>query len=341
MKYAYFEKSGLDKTFYEEKILPRLPREVYDVHTHVNLEQHVKDVPKERIMDDWAFQCGYVMSAQDARYYFDTMFPGIDYKINAFPFPIREADIEASNEYIAQCIREGTIRSGFLCIKPEYGVDYLEKMLTENGYSGIKPYPDMVSGKKGAEVGIFDFMPREQFALAEKLGKVVMMHLPRAGRMPDDRNIAELKEIRREFPNLKLCIAHFGRCFTPYHFGQAIEKMGEDIHWLYFDTAAVLNPTVYELALKKLSPERILFGTDEPIFLWHGKRTWTKTAYQNLAREDFAWNTHTEGTEAEAGYTFYVYEQVNNILDTIDKLGLGAQTAGQIFGGNAKKLLGE
>ena len=103
----------------------------------------------------------------------------------------------------------------------------------------------------------------------------------------------------------------------------------------------MLNPEVYELALTTLSPERILFGTDEPIFLWHGKRTWTKTGYQNLAREDFAWNTHSEGRKTEAGYTFYVYEQVNNILDTIDKLGLGAEVAGQIFGGNAKELLGK
>ena len=243
-------------------------------------------------MDDWAFQCGYVMSAQDARYYFDTMFPGIKYEINAFAFPIREADIEASNEYIAQCIRTQAVRSGFMCIKPEYSVEYVEEMLEKHNFSGVKPYPDMVSGKKGAEVGIFDFMTRGQFALAEKLGMLVMMHLPRAGRMPDDRNVAELKEIRNEFPKLKLCIAHFGRCFTPYHFSQAIEKMGEDIHWPYFDTAAVLNPEVYELALTTLSPERILFGTDEPIFLWHGKRTWTKTGYQNLAREDFAWNTH-------------------------------------------------
>lgn len=337
----YFEKTALDEAFYGEKLLPRLPQEIFDVHTHVNLWEHVKDVPKERIMDDWAFQCGYVMSAQDARHYFDTMFPGIKYEINAFPFPIREADIEASNEYVAQCVRTQAVRSGFMCIKPEYDVDYMEEMLTKHGFSGVKPYPDMVSGKKGAEVGIFDFMTREQFALAEKLGMVVMMHLPRAGRMPDDRNIAELKEIRNEFPKLKLCIAHFGRCFTPYHFSQAIEKMGEDIHWLYFDTAAVLNPGVYELALTTLSPGRILFGTDEPIFLWHGKRTWTKTGYQNLAREDFAWNTHREGREAEAGYTFYVYKQVNNILDTIDKLGLGAEVAGQIFGGNAKKLLGK
>ena len=84
--------------------------------------------------------------------------------------------------------------------------------------------------------------------------------------------------------------------------------MGEDIHWPYFDTAAVLNPEVYELALTTLSPERILFGTDEPIFLWHGKRTWTKTGYQNLAREDFAWNTHSEGRKTEAGYTFYADE---------------------------------
>ena len=45
------------------------------------------------------------------------------YEINAFTFPIEEADIEASNEYIAQCVRSQAVRSGFpMCIKPEYSV---------------------------------------------------------------------------------------------------------------------------------------------------------------------------------------------------------------------------
>ena len=84
---------------------------------------------------------------------------------------------------------------------------------------------------------------------------------------------------------------------------------------LNFDTAAVLNPAVHAMALEVMDPKRILYGTDLLVFLWHGKRRWTQWEYFNLAREDFPWNRHEEGPEAEAGYTFFLYEQLRSILD--------------------------
>ena len=68
------------------------------------------------------------------------------------------------------------------------------------------------------------------------------------------------------------------------------------------------------LAAEHLDHRRILFGTDEPIFLWHGKREWDAAGYHNLCREDFRWNAH-KYPEDEEHYTFFVYEQVKNILD--------------------------
>ncbi|MHB1365869.1 MAG: hypothetical protein ACYCWE_08590 [Eubacteriales bacterium] len=59
--------------------------------------------------------------------------------------------------------------------------------------------------------------------------------------------------------------------------------------------------------LDNVSHERIMYGTDLPVFLWHGRRRWTDDAYYNHAREDIAWNTHYEGRETEARYTFFLY----------------------------------
>ncbi len=73
-------------------------------------------------MVDWAFQCGYVMRRRTRGIISIRCSRESKYEINAFAFPIREADIEASNEYIAQCVRTQAVRSGFMCIKPEYSV---------------------------------------------------------------------------------------------------------------------------------------------------------------------------------------------------------------------------
>jgi len=340
MIYDYFHYTELDKCFYEEKLKDRMPEDILDAHTHINLLEHLKDIPPERIADDWALQSCMHMTAKDAHYYYSVLFPGKNYRNAAFPFPVKEAKLEDNNDYVAKCVQDKSIAYGLMCIKPEYSNEYIREQLTTKPFSGVKPYPDMISGKKGSEIGIFEFLPHEQLLLAEKLGKVVMLHLPRAGRMPDDNNIKELREIRQRYPDLKICIAHMGRCFTPYHFELAIKKLGEDASGFWFDTAAVLNPEVHKVALSLLDHKHILFGTDEPIFLWHGRRTWTKTTYMNLAREDFAWNAHTEGRDKEAEYTFYVYEQINNILTGIEEAGLGEDVKRDIFHDNAVRFYG-
>lgn len=336
----YFNLTELDKSFYENNLKNRLPENILDAHTHINLMDHLKDIPPERIADDWALQSSMHMTAEDGNYYFSTMFPGKNYRYAAFPFPLKEAHIEDNNDYVTQCVQNGSIAFGLMCVKPEYNIEYLEEQLTTKPFCGIKPYPDMVSGKKGSEIGIFDFLPHEQLALAERLKKVIVLHLPRAGRMPDDNNVRELREIRQRYPDLKISIAHMGRCFTPYHFESAIKKLGEDAAGFWFDTAAVLNLEVHKAALSLLDYRRILFGTDEPIFLWHGKRTWTRTTYNNLAREDFAWNKHVEAKEKEAAYTLFVYEQINNILSAIENAGLGSTGKTAIFHDNAINFFG-
>ena len=166
------------------------------------------------------------------------------------------------------------------------------------------------------------------------------MHLPRKGRYADDKNIAELKEIADSYPDLKVIIAHLGRCFNLSVFEQAIEKMGNYFDWFWYDTAAVSNPNVLKLAFERILPSRIMFGQDMHIFLWHGFRTWTKDQYFNICREDLKWKRVLEDESAQENYTFYLYVQMKNILDTMDALNLSNQHKAQYFKENANQLFG-
>lgn len=340
MIYDYFHYTDLDRKFYETRLKGRMPKRFVDSHTHINLPAHIVDVPAERVADDWALQNGLHMTADDAKFYYDTLFPDQDWAITAFPFPIKEVHLEDNNDYVARCAGAGKVAHGLMCVKPDYSCEYIEQELLTKRFSGVKPYPDMVSGQKGAEIGIFEFMPHEQLKLVERLGMPIVMHLPRAGRMPADGNIRELREIRQKYPDLKMVIAHCGRCYTPYHFAQALDKMGEDLAGFYFDTAAVLNPAVLRMALERVGWQNILFGTDQPIFLWHGYREWTETQYINLAREDFPWNKHHKDAETEAGYTLFVYRQIDNLLTEMEQAGLSEAQRNAVFCDNCLGVFG-
>ena len=334
----YFTVTDLDRNYFRDNLEKRLPKKILDSHTHMCLPEHVASIPQSRIDSDWALQSASEMSFEDARGFVEALFPGIEYNFAAFPLPIKEADTDGNNKYITSLIKTKKISHGLFTSRPETDVGLIEEALINGGFIGLKPYPDFVAAFKGAEVSIFDFLPKEHCALAEKLNKCIVLHLPRAGRFADENNIKELKEIALTFPNLKIIIAHIGRCFNPCYLENAIKEMGETLHHFWFDTAAVMNPQVLKIAMEILHDDRLIFGLDLPVLLFHGSRRWTETTYLNVCREDLPWNKHIEGKEAEDKYTFFIYEQLNNILNTMEEIGKKEAYKNAFFCDNAKQL---
>ena len=277
----YYTMREIDKQFYREHLQSRLPSKLYDIHVHLNLREHVDMVPEERWLADWAMEIGHVLPVDDALACVEELFPDSRYSINAFPMPVKEADLRGSNRYLAEEQSQDKL-TAFMCTMPDWADEEIEKGLAEQGFLGVKPYPDMVSGVKGADIGIFDFMPSNQWDIVDRYRKAVMLHLPRKERLSADQNIEELKQIRQNYPDLVIIIAHFGRSFCPFFLEEGLGKLG-NAEGFFFDTSAVLNPEVYDIALTQLDPEQILFGTDMPITLFHGKREWTERTYINLS----------------------------------------------------------
>ena len=333
----YFTLTENDRGFYRKYLQSRLPSKLCDIHVHLNLQEHVSMVPEQRWRSDWAMEIGHVLPVDDALACGEELFPDSNYSLNGFPMPVKEADLRENNRYLAEEQRQDKL-TAFMCIMPDWSDKEIERGLVEDGFLGVKPYPDMVSGKKGADIGIFDFMPPNQWDIVSRHRKAVMLHLPRKERLPADQNVKELKEIRQNYPDLTIIIAHFGRSFCPFFLEEGLRKLGS-AEGFFFDTAAVLNPEVYDIAFTQLDPEQILFGTDMPITLFHGKREWTDRTYINLSSEDFSWNTDRRSTEEEAAYTLFIYEQLRTILDAIERNGLGREMKECIFFRNAERLL--
>lgn len=333
----YFTRTKVDEKFYLERLAPRLPSKVFDVHVHINLKAHIEKVTRERIETDWALECGILLPCEDAYKCVAELYPDVEYKIAGMPWPIKEADIVANNKYLAQKKKEEKLHP-LMSTKPDWEVPYIEEVLLKGDFAGFKPYPDMVSGAKGADISIFDFITHEQLKLLDKHKKAVLLHLPRKERLADGQNIRELLEIRQKYPDITIIIAHFGRSFCPYYLKTGLEMMG-DIEGFYFDTTAVINPDVYRIAFEKIPVESILYGSDLPIFFWHGKRKWTDRKYINLCREDYSWNKHLESPEEEGKYTFFIYEQMNNILDIMDEFRFTYDKKSAIFHDNALRAL--
>lgn len=336
---ADFTYTPVDEQYYKEKIFPRLPDRIWDVHQHMTPACCLTHIDPNMVASDWAIQCGMAMSFEEYRRFRSTVYAGKKVSVTAFGNVIRGGDHAGNNAYIAGLLKDRKIDTGFLVLDPALSAEETARLYDEGGFTGYKPYADMVAGAKGADVTFPEFMPDAHMKVLNDRKGILMLHVPRAGRLPDDRNIRELLELRQKFPDITIIIAHMGRSYCPVHINQGLDKLGSHVNEFHYDFAAVLNPAVMAIALERLDHNQLHYGTDLPVFWWHGRRRWEETKYFNLAREDFPWNSHSD-QEHEAEYTLFLYEQLNHLLDVTGQAADAKELREKIFYRNSAALFG-
>ena len=53
------------------------------------------------------------------------------------------------------------------------------------------------------EIPIFDFLPPHQLEVMDRHGWIVMLHIPRDGRLRDPLNLAQMLEIEQRYPRVQ------------------------------------------------------------------------------------------------------------------------------------------
>ncbi len=77
----------------------------------------------------------------------------------------------------------------------------------------------------------------------------------------------------------------------------------------------MLNPAVLRMAFELFGPERLLYGTDNPVFYMRGRRQWEGRRYINRTSYPFFFNKEREAPEVEARYTLFMYEALRAIKE--------------------------
>jgi len=315
-----------------------LPERIIDIHCHVSLAAHCGPVSPERLKGNWAMDVGIEQSWESLRANRQRLFPGQKVGALVFGNVFKEVDIAANNAYVLQGCREPANRAcALFTVRPEWPAAVVEQAL-QDGFLGIKPYPDLAPADT-LEVSIFQFLPREHLRVLDSAGGILMLHLPRAGRLADPDNIREILTIHGEFPNVRMIVAHVGRCFCLPTAQRGLPQVAEAKDIL-FDISANLNADVFRFALDTVGPERLLFGSDLPITLMRGVREHVGERYINFTDGDYPWNTNRKSPEEEANYTFYLYEELRALKRAVDAAGLGTEAIRQILYTNSSRLLG-
>ncbi len=327
----------VDRRIYEEELLPWLPERIFDCHVHVSRAENCLPISPERLERLWAFEVGAFQTWPELRARYKALVPRQTVEALVFGGVYREQHIEGENDYVRMGMVQPENQSkGLFVTRPEWPAERIAEAMVD-GFLGIKPYPDLApQGAEGASLR--DFVPHEHLAMLDSLGGVMMLHLPRPGRLADPRNIAELRELRQKYPSIRLIVAHIGRSYCLPTALAGLPHFADD-PGVYFDTAANLNADVFQYALETIGPDRILYGSDLPVTMMRGVREHVGDRYINYTDGDYSWNTNRKSPEEEASYTFYLYEELRALIAAVERAGMGKAELEKIVFSNAMRLL--
>jgi len=327
----------VDRRVYEEEIAPWLPSKIIDSHVHIGLADHFGPIAPERYKADWAMEVGVDQSWEQLRESLAMLLPCREVSVLAMGVPFQEVDLSRNNDYVLAGALEPENRALALFVtRPEWDASVIERALSR-GFVGIKPYPDMAPNA-GAEPSIFDFLPKAHLEVLDRLGGVLMLHLPRKGRLADPDNIRELLELADTYPSIRLIVAHIGRSFCLPTVQRGLPHFADRKN-IHFDISANLNADVFAYALETVGPERLIYGSDLPITLMRGVREHVGEDYINFTDGAYSWNTNRKSPEVEADYTFFLYEELKAIIAAVQRVGMGKEALERITYSNAAALL--
>jgi len=230
--------------------------------------------------------------------------------------------------------------------RPDWSEDRFLKSLARGNFLGVKPYLSFALGNIRADsICIFDFIPHHQLEILDTGGKILLLHIPRSGRLRDIVNLSQMLEIERKYPKIKLIIAHVGRAYCIEDIGDAFKTLKGTK--MFFDISANTNETVFLRLIETVGPERILFGSDLPITRMRMRRICEKGVYINLVPEGLYGDVSGDknmrevtGKEAE-NLSFFMYEEIHAFRKTSEKAGLTRRDIEKVFYSNAARMLGD
>jgi len=338
-----FEVKDIDKKIYEKELFDFLPDKMIDIHTHVHSKKNKKTKNTDRQVL-WPSLVAEENTGEQLAETYRLMFPGKKVTPLIFTTANRNEDYKVTNSYVAAESKKLEFPALYFSMPWEKGRQ-LEHKCKSGKFLGLKSYLSFAKeDKPEAEIEIFDFFPRLQLETANQNGWIVMLHIPRHGRLGDPVNLRQLLDIDERYPNAKVIVAHIGRAYLDSDAGDAFNVLSGTKN-LMFDFSANTNENMMYLALKTFGSDRVMFGSDLPITRMRTKRIIRNNTYVNLVPKglygDMTGVPHMEeisGAEAET-LTYFLYEELLSFKRAAIKLGIDKNEAKAVLHDNAKRII--
>lgn len=325
-----------DRAIFEEEFEQWLPDRIFDVHTHI-FPASTFTTPAGAGPKSIYQKFGGGHTIEQFTDCTSRLLPGRKVECLSFGTPGLDVDLDKSAEY-SGAISDHKTRFALALVTPQCSIEEVRRRIEGQKLLGYKPYRNMVKGKTGDEVEIFDMLTAGQLEYANEKGLILMLHIPKSGRIADPSNQKQMVELCDRYPNIKVIFAHIGRAY----FMRCIEGMLDGIASrpnAYVDTSPCCEWEVLEYTFKHFPRERIMFASDAPVGWIRGKQIEVNHQYAYLVGEDCRVGSALYDAERVLGYTYFFYEQLRAAKKAAARLGLSRREIEAYFYGNASALV--
>ena len=340
---SLFEVTEYDREVYETQIRDFLPHRIIDIHTHTYTKATLGPTPENLRVVTWPSLVAAENPIEHHLEAYRLFFPGKEVSALSFASLAPNDDQAGANAYVARVTKEVGWPALYFA-KPTQSAEELERELLAGGFLGIKGYlafsPEYIPE---AEIRVFDFFPKHQLKVIDKYGGIVMLHIPKQSCKGIDY-IAQICELKQEFPNIRLIIAHIGRAYVPGDVGDAFKRLAvcKD---LLFDFSANTSDFSMTKMLEAVGSERVFFGSDMPICRMRMRRIEENNTYINLIPPGMYGDPNQDrhlrevSPEEAKKLTFFMYEEILAFKRAAANVGLTKADVGRAFFGNADALI--
>lgn len=329
---------SIDPAFYKERIAPYLPQVILDFHAHTWRKSDWNAVP----WTSGAAGGAYMVAAED--YPVDRLlsdghacFPDREYRAVCFGYPTPSADNQKDTAYVASAgTRRGMYPLMIAGSALKVPSDVLRQRLESGGFLGFKVHLPW-HGDDYGNTRVEEMLGPNEMDVAQELGLVVLLHVPRSGRLADPVVQGGVRWLSQGWPGAKIVLAHCGRCYLPAEMERAINSV-KDLPNVYLDTSMVMDESVLRMVFDEMDSSRILYATDFPVAAMVGRRVRVMDHWVDIVQGDYpasAYRVKAEGIHA----TYMAQEIAMAVLTAGRAAGLEAETLKKVFFQNGMNVL--
>ena len=170
-------------------------------------------------------------------------------------------DALPAGEWVSHCVKNEPYYRGAFLVRPGDDPEYVRQHVKRLGLKGFKCYHVFAQRPNTWEADIPEYLPEELVRVADQEGLIITLHMVKSRGPADEGNLHWIRHYCKNYPNMKLILAHSARGFQPDHNLAAIGKL-KDLDNVYFDVSANCEAPAHQSIMRIMGHERLMFGTD-------------------------------------------------------------------------------